>query len=46
MFFRYFRHLSPGLNEVLARFVKIQEENGHSISEEVHIYIIKFSNIL
>ncbi|XP_077284544.1 endoribonuclease Dcr-1 [Arctopsyche grandis] len=34
---KYFRHLSPGLNEVLARFVKIQEENGHSISEEHYL---------
>lgn len=34
-FHKYFRHLSPGLNEVIGRFVRIQHENGHSISEEV-----------
>ena len=34
-FHKYFRHLSPGLNEVVDRFVRIQEENGHTISEEV-----------
>lgn len=45
-FHKYFRHLSPGLSVVINRFVRIQEENGHSISEEVctpklllHIYI-------
>lgn len=36
-FHKYFRHLSPGLNEVIGRFVRIQHENGHSISEEVEI---------
>lgn len=36
-FHKYFRHLSPGLNEVIDRFVRIQTENGHSISEEVNI---------
>lgn len=35
-FHKYFRHLSPGLSVVINRFVRIQEENGHSISEEVH----------
>lgn len=34
-FHKYFRHLSPGLHDVVNRFVQIQEENGHSISEEV-----------
>lgn len=33
---KYFRHLSPGLAEVVQRFVSIQEENSHSISEEVN----------
>ncbi|VVC87643.1 unnamed protein product, partial [Leptidea sinapis] len=33
----YFRHMSPGLNEVLTKYVKIQEENGHSISEEHYL---------
>lgn len=35
-FHKYFRHLSPGLSEVVERFVRIQEENSHAISEEVH----------
>lgn len=34
-FHKYFRHLSPGLNDVIDRFVRIQVENNHSISEEV-----------
>ena len=34
-FHKYFRHLSPGLSEVVDRFVHIQEANGHVISEEV-----------
>lgn len=36
-FHKYFRHLSPGLNEVIGRFVRIQHENGHSISEEFYL---------
>ncbi|XP_046424425.1 endoribonuclease Dcr-1 isoform X2 [Neodiprion fabricii] len=36
-FHKYFRHLSPGLNVVIDRFVRIQEENGHSISEEYYL---------
>ncbi|XP_048002466.1 endoribonuclease Dcr-1 [Leguminivora glycinivorella] len=36
-FHKYFRHMSPGLNEVLTRYVRIQEENGHSISEEHYL---------
>ncbi|KAK3931803.1 Endoribonuclease Dcr-1 [Frankliniella fusca] len=36
-FHQYFRHLSPGLNEVIDRFVRIQEENGHAISEEYYL---------
>lgn len=44
-FHKYFRHLSPGLNDVIDRFVRIQQENGHSISEEVsdRIEFHKFS---
>lgn len=34
-FHKYFRHLSPGLNDVIERFVRIQVENDHRISEEV-----------
>lgn len=36
-FHKYFRHLSPGLNEVIGRFVRIQHENGHLISEEFYL---------
>ncbi|XP_043489191.1 endoribonuclease Dcr-1 isoform X3 [Polistes fuscatus] len=36
-FHKYFRHLSPGLNVVINRFVRIQEANGHSISEEYYL---------
>lgn len=36
-FHKYFRHLSPGLNDVIDRFVRIQQDNGHIISEEVRI---------
>lgn len=36
-FHKYFRHLSPGLNDVIDRFVRIQHENGHSISEEFYL---------
>nr|CAD7399756.1 unnamed protein product [Timema cristinae] len=36
-FHKYFRHLSPGLSEVVDRFVRIQEENGHTISEEYYL---------
>jgi endoribonuclease Dicer len=39
-FHKYFRHLSPGLNEVIDRFVRIQNENGHVISEEVRAFAI------
>lgn len=42
-FHKYFRHLSPGLNEVIDRFVRIQHENGHSISEEVNSQFLKKS---
>lgn len=36
-FHKYFRHLSPGLNDVIDRFVRIQNENGHCISEEFYL---------
>ncbi|KAL0803167.1 hypothetical protein ABMA28_017387 [Loxostege sticticalis] len=36
-FHKYFRHTSPGLNEVLAKYVRIQEGSGHSISEEHYL---------
>ncbi|BET01171.1 dsRNA_bind [Nesidiocoris tenuis] len=34
---KYFRHLSPGLGEVVQRFVMIQEENSHAINEEFYL---------
>lgn len=36
-FHKYFRHLSPALNDVIDRFVRIQHENGHCISEEYYL---------
>nr|XP_029717928.1 endoribonuclease Dcr-1 isoform X1 [Aedes albopictus] len=36
-FHKYFRHLSPGLNDVIDRFVRIQQDNGHIISEEYYL---------
>ncbi|XP_050060173.1 endoribonuclease Dcr-1 [Aphis gossypii] len=35
-FHKYFKHLSPGLSEVICKFVTIQEENGHTIDEEFY----------
>ena len=34
-FHKYFRHFSPGLDRVVRDFVRMQEENGHKINEEV-----------
>lgn len=45
-FHKYFRHLSPGLHEIIDRFVRIQESNGHSISEEVSLFQLKFTFLL
>lgn len=36
-FHKYFRHLSPALNDVIDRFVRIQHENGNNISEEYYL---------
>uniref|UniRef100_A0A1B6DKN5 ribonuclease III n=1 Tax=Clastoptera arizonana TaxID=38151 RepID=A0A1B6DKN5_9HEMI len=36
-FHKFFRHFSPGLAEVVERFVRIQEENSHAISEEYYL---------
>ncbi|KAF5300195.1 hypothetical protein FQA39_LY11229 [Lamprigera yunnana] len=36
-FHRYFRHLSPALNEVVERFVRIQEESGHTLVEDLYL---------
>ncbi|EFX72380.1 hypothetical protein DAPPUDRAFT_308316 [Daphnia pulex] len=36
-FHRYFKHLSPSLNQIMDKFIKAQEENGHSINEEYYM---------
>ncbi|KAI9556129.1 hypothetical protein GHT06_018703 [Daphnia sinensis] len=36
-FHRYFKHLSPTLNQIMDKFIKAQEENGHSINEEYYM---------
>ncbi|KAJ8936484.1 hypothetical protein NQ314_012348 [Rhamnusium bicolor] len=38
-FHRYFRHLSPGLNEVVEKFIRLQEESGHSLVEELYLVV-------
>lgn len=36
-FHKYFRHLSPGLHEVVERFIRLQEESGHTLVEELYL---------
>lgn len=36
-FHKYFRHLSPGLHEVVERFIRLQEESGHVLVEELYL---------
>jgi endoribonuclease Dicer len=43
-FHRYFKHLSPSLNQIMDKFIKAQEENGHSINEEVKFRFFKMSS--
>ncbi|KAJ8968365.1 hypothetical protein NQ317_009528 [Molorchus minor] len=38
-FHKYFRHLSPGLNEVIERFIRLQEESGHSLVDELYLVV-------
>nr|XP_023016629.1 endoribonuclease Dcr-1 [Leptinotarsa decemlineata] len=38
-FHKYFRHLSPGLNEVVERFIRLQEEGGHPLVEELYLVV-------
>ncbi|CAG9759991.1 unnamed protein product [Ceutorhynchus assimilis] len=38
-FHKYFRHSSPGLNEVIERFIRLQEESGHSILDELYLVV-------
>nr|AQX45494.1 Dicer-1 [Artemia franciscana] len=35
-FHRYFKHSSYGISVVFDKFIKMQEENGHKISEELY----------
>lgn len=37
-FHRYFKHFSNTLNQIMDKFIKAQEENGHCINEEVGIF--------
>ena len=36
-FHKFFKHLSPGLQHVCDRFVRIQAENGWKVSEECYL---------
>ena len=36
-FHKFFKHLSPGLQNVCDRFVRIQAENGWKVSEECYL---------
>ncbi|KAH1023571.1 hypothetical protein HUJ04_012751 [Dendroctonus ponderosae] len=38
-FHKYFRHLSPGLNDVVERFIRLQEESGHTILDELYLIV-------
>ncbi|CAG9816847.1 unnamed protein product [Phaedon cochleariae] len=38
-FHKYFKHLSPGLNEVVERFIRLQEESGHSLVDELYLVV-------
>nr|CAH7717562.1 unnamed protein product [Callosobruchus chinensis] len=38
-FHKYFRHLSPGLNEVVERFIRLQEESGHPLVDELYLVV-------
>lgn len=38
-FHKYFRHLSPGLNEVVEKFIRLQEESGHSLVDELYLMV-------
>lgn len=36
-FHRYFKHLSPGLHEVIEHFIRLQEESGHALVDEIYL---------
>lgn len=38
-FHRYFRNLSPSLNEVVEKFVRLQEESGHTLVDELYLVV-------
>lgn len=35
-FHKYFKHLSPGLHEVVERFIRLQEESGYALMDELY----------
>ncbi|EFA11550.2 dicer-1 [Tribolium castaneum] len=38
-FHRYFRNLSPSLNEVVEKFVRLQEDSGHTLVDELYLVV-------
>lgn len=38
-FHKYFKHLSPGLNEVIEKFIRLQEESGHALCDELYLVV-------
>lgn len=38
-FHKYFKHLSPGLNEVMEKFIKLQEDSAHNYVEELYLVV-------
>lgn len=42
-FHKYFRYLSPGLHQVIEKFIKIQERGGHKVSEELFLLDVEES---
>ncbi|CAH0562212.1 unnamed protein product [Brassicogethes aeneus] len=38
-FHKYFKHLSPGLNEVIEKFIRLQEESGHALFDELYLVV-------
>lgn len=36
-FHKYFKHLSPGLHEVVERFIRLQEESGYALVDELYL---------
>lgn len=38
-FHRYFKHLSPGLNEVVEKFIRLQEESDHCLLDDLYLVL-------